>query len=200
VSGVQALFATVLDRRLSEAYGLPFTPEDLPGYACRVFGLAPFGAAGRVIESQRCNSRIVLAVGVWLPSVCIATHATGHGWLHHPIDAKQYRSKEHRPVADNEHHRSFAERAQQALSNVGQDDRVRQAAAVAKEAAERAEGASKTVTRKVGQEDAWDELRGDVSLLTEIARAHHALIIDLIDRVAELEGRAGIEPGAGHGS
>jgi hypothetical protein len=102
-------------------------------------------------------------------------------------------------VADTEHHRSFAERAQQALSNIGQDDRVRQAAAVTKEAAERAEGASKTVTRKVGQQDAWDELRGDVGLLTEIARAHHALIVDLIDRVAELEGRAGIEPGAGHG-
>jgi len=104
-------------------------------------------------------------------------------------------------VADNEHehHRSFAERAQQALSNVGQDDRVRQAAAIAKGAADRAEGASKTVTRKVGQEDAWDELRGDVTLLTEIARAHHALIVDLIDRVAELEDRAGIEPRAGHG-
>jgi hypothetical protein len=101
-------------------------------------------------------------------------------------------------VADTEHHRSFAERAQQALSNVGQDDRVRQAAAMARQAAERAEGASKTVTRKVGQEDAWEELRGDVQLLTEITRAQHALIVDLIDRVAELEGRAGIEPGAGH--
>jgi len=107
-------------------------------------------------------------------------------------------------MADTEHHRSFAERAHQALSNVGQDDRVKQAkeqaAAVAKEVADRAEGASKTVTRKVGQEDAWDELRGDVQLLTEIVRAHHALIVDLIDRVAELEGRAGIEPGAGHGA
>jgi len=103
-------------------------------------------------------------------------------------------------VADNEHehHRSFAERAQQALSNVGQDDRVRQAAVMARQAAERAQGASQTVTRKVGQEDAWDELRGDVQLLTEIARAQHALIVDLIDRVAKLEGRAGIEPGPGH--
>jgi hypothetical protein len=69
---------------------------------------------------------------------------------------------------------------------------------VAKEAAGRAEGASRTVTRKVGQEDAWDELRADVMLLTEVARAQHALIIDLIDRVAELEGRAGAGPGAGH--
>jgi hypothetical protein len=137
--------------------------------------------------------------GVWSPSVCIVTPAAGHGWLHSPVDAKQYRFKEHRPVADTEHHSSFAERAQQALSNVRQDDRVRQAAAMAKEATERAEGASKTVTRKVGQEDAWDELRGDVRLLTEIARAHHALIVDLIDRVAELEGRVGIGPGVGDG-
>lgn len=103
-------------------------------------------------------------------------------------------------MADTEHHRSFAERAQQALSNAGQDDRVRQAAAMARQAAERAEGASKTVTRKVGQEDAWDELRGDVQLLTEIVRAQHALIVDLVDRVAELEGRAGSEPGAGRGA
>jgi len=61
-----------------------------------------------------------------------------------------------------------------------------------------AEGASKTVTRKVTQQDAWDELRSDVELLTEIARAHHALIVDLIDRVAEVEARAGIVPGPGH--
>lgn len=51
-------------------------------------------------------------------------------------------------MADIEHHRSFADWAYQALSNVGQDDRVKQAAAVAREAAEGAEGASKTVTRK----------------------------------------------------
>jgi hypothetical protein len=103
-------------------------------------------------------------------------------------------------LADTEHHRSFADRAHQALSNVGQDDRVKQAAELAREAAERAEGASKTVTRKVGQEDAWDELRGDVKLLTEVARAQHALIVDLIDRVAELEGRTGTAPGAGRGA
>jgi hypothetical protein len=66
--------------------------------------------------------------------------------------------------------------------------------------AERAEEASKTVTRKVGQEDAWDELRGDVDLLTEVARAQHALIVDLIDRVAELEGRAGTRPADGPGA
>jgi hypothetical protein len=101
-------------------------------------------------------------------------------------------------LADPEHHRSFADRAHQALSSVGQDDRVKQAAAAAKDAAERAEEASRTVTRRVGQEDAWDELREDVKLLTEVARAQHALIVDLIERVAELEGRAGADPGAGH--
>jgi hypothetical protein len=30
-------------------------------------------------------------------------------------------------------------------------------------------------------------------MLTEIARAQHALIIDLLDRVAQLEAREGIE-------
>ena len=96
-------------------------------------------------------------------------------------------------MADNEHNRlsSFAERARSALSNVGGDDRVKQAAAVTRDVAARAEEASKTVTRRVAQEDAWDELRADVQLLTEIARAHHALIVDLLDRVAELEARAG---------
>ncbi len=103
-------------------------------------------------------------------------------------------------MADPEHHRSFADRAHQALSNVGQDDRVKQAAAAAREAAERAEEASRNVTRRVGQEDAWDELRGDVELLSEVARAQHALIVDLVDRVAELERRAGTDPGAGRGA
>jgi hypothetical protein len=89
----------------------------------------------------------------------------------------------------NHHMRSFADRARSVLS----DDRIKQAAAATKDVAARAEEASKTVSRKVAQEDAWDELRGDVELLTEIARAHHALITDLIDRVAGLEARAGIE-------
>ena len=96
-------------------------------------------------------------------------------------------------MADNEHSRlsSFAEKARSALANAGQDDRVKQAAAVTKDVAARAEEASKTVTRRVEQQDAWDELRSDVQVLTEIARAHHALIVDLLDRVAELETRAG---------
>lgn len=97
-------------------------------------------------------------------------------------------------MADNEHNRlsSFAEKARSALSNASQDDRVKQAAAVSRDVAARAEEASKTVTRRVEQEDAWDELRADVQLLTEIARAHHALIVDLLDRVAELEARADV--------
>jgi hypothetical protein len=91
--------------------------------------------------------------------------------------------------------RSFAERARSVLANVEQDDRVKQATSVTRDVAGRAQEASKAVSRKVAQEDAWDELRGDLQLLTEVARAHHALIIDLIDRVAVLEARTG----SGHG-
>jgi hypothetical protein len=99
-------------------------------------------------------------------------------------------------VADTEDHRmnSLTGRARSVLA----DGRIKQAAAATKDVAALAEGASKTVTRKVTQQDAWDELRSDVELLTEIVRAHHALIVDLIDRVAEFEARAAIEPGTGH--
>jgi hypothetical protein len=104
-------------------------------------------------------------------------------------------------VADSDQHRmrSLADRARSALSNVEQDDRFIQAAAATKDAATRAQQASKDVTRKVTQEDAWQELRGDVEQLTEITRAHHALIVDLIDRVAELEARSGGQPRSGRG-
>jgi hypothetical protein len=96
-------------------------------------------------------------------------------------------------VADTEDHpmSSFADRARSALSRIEQDERVRQTTAAAKTVAAQAEGVSQTVSRKVAQDDAWDELRADVQLLTEIARAHHALIVDLIDRVAELEAQPG---------
>ena len=92
-------------------------------------------------------------------------------------------------MAETENHRksSLANKARTVLS----DDRLKQAAAVSKTVAVRAEEASRIVSRKVAQEDAWDELRGDAELLTEIARAHQAMIIDLVDRVAELEARAG---------
>ena len=92
-------------------------------------------------------------------------------------------------MAETENHRksSLANKARTVLS----DDRLKQAAARTKTVAVRAEEASRTVSRKVGQEDSWDELRGDAELLTEIARAHQAMIIDLVDRVAELEARAG---------
>lgn len=96
-------------------------------------------------------------------------------------------------MADTEDHpmSSFADRARSALSRIEQDDRVRQTTAAAKTVAAQAQGVSQTVSRKVAQDDAWDELRGDVQLLTEIARAHHALVVDLIDRVAALEAKAG---------
>jgi hypothetical protein len=104
-------------------------------------------------------------------------------------------------VADSDQHgmRSFANRARSVLSNVEQDERVKQATAATKDAAARAQQASKDVTRRVTQEDAWEELRGDVEQLTEIVRAQHALIVDLVDRVAQLEARSGTEPGGGHG-
>jgi hypothetical protein len=97
------------------------------------------------------------------------------------------------PVADTEDHpmSAFTDRARSALSRIEQDERVRSTTAAARSVAAQAEGVSQTVSRKVAQDDAWDELRGDVQLLTEIARAHHALIVDLIDRVAELEAQAG---------
>ena len=102
-------------------------------------------------------------------------------------------------MTDNDPHgfKSLAARARSVLSDVGQDDRVWQAAAATKDAAARAAEASKTVSRKVTQEDAWEELRADVEQLTEIARAHHALIADLIDRVGELETRTRTKPGTG---
>ena len=102
-------------------------------------------------------------------------------------------------MSDSEDHstRSLADRARSVLSSVGQDDRVKQAAAVTRDVASRAGEASKTVSRKVSQQDAWNELRGDVELLTEIARADHALVIDLIDRVARLEAQAARSGDAG---
>jgi hypothetical protein len=103
------------------------------------------------------------------------------------------------PLTENDPHgmKSLAARARSVLSDVQQDDRVKHAAAVTQDAAARAQEAGKTVTRKVTQEDAWEELRADVEQLTEVARAHHALIVDLIDRVGELETRTGTKPGPG---
>jgi hypothetical protein len=95
--------------------------------------------------------------------------------------------------------KSLADRAKAVLSNVGQDDRVKQATSVTRDAAARAGQASKSVSRKFTQEDAWNELRGDVAMLAEIARADHALVLDLIDRVARLEAQGRTEPGTGHG-
>ena len=104
-------------------------------------------------------------------------------------------------MADSDQHgmRSLAGRARSVLSNVEQDDRFKQAAAATKDAATRAQQASKDVSRRVTQEDAWEELRADVEELTEITRAHHALIVDLIGRVAELEAGSGARPGGGRG-
>jgi len=104
-------------------------------------------------------------------------------------------------MTTNEYRRMspIAQRARSALTSAGKDERLKQAAALTKDVAARAEEASKHVSRMVGQQDAWDELRGDVEVLTELARAHHALIIDLIDRVAALEAPVGAQPGGPHG-
>lgn len=96
-------------------------------------------------------------------------------------------------MADTEDHPmgSFTDRARSALTRIEQDQRVRSTTTAARNVAAQAQGVSQTVSRKVAQDDAWDELRADVQLLTEIACAHHALIVDLIDRVAALEAQAG---------
>jgi hypothetical protein len=96
---------------------------------------------------------------------------------------------------DTGHRGSFVERARSVISSVQEDENVKQASAAAKEAASRAQEASKSFSRKITQEDSWEELRGDVEELTEIVRAHHALIVDLIARVEALEQAAG----SGHG-
>jgi hypothetical protein len=90
----------------------------------------------------------------------------------------------------------FTDRARSAISNLERDERLTQAAAATKAAAARAQEASKKVTRKVSQADSWEELRTAVEQLTEIARAHHAMLVDLIDRVGALEARAAIANGA----
>ena len=92
--------------------------------------------------------------------------------------------------------KQVTDRAKSAISNLEHDERVKDAAAATKAAAARAQEASKNVTRKVSQADSWEELRTAVEQLTEIARAHHAMVVDLIYRVEELEAGAGTAKGA----
>ena len=89
------------------------------------------------------------------------------------------------------HRGSFLDRARSAIENVQQDERVKEATAAAQGAAGQTREASKNFSRKLTQQDSWEELRGDVEELTEIARAHQALIVDLLDRVEALEARHG---------
>lgn len=98
---------------------------------------------------------------------------------------------------ETEHQKvSFSDRARSVVSRFQQDERVKEAAAATREAAELTQRASKSFGRAVTQEDSWDALRTDIEELTEIARAHHALIVDLLERVEALEARVG----AGDGS
>ena len=86
---------------------------------------------------------------------------------------------------------SFLDRAKSAIENVQQDERVKQATAAAEQAAAQTREASKSFSRKLTQQESWEELRADVEELTEIARAHQALIVDLLARVEALEARRG---------
>ena len=100
---------------------------------------------------------------------------------------------------------SLRERARAALTDLTEDERVRtylekdevkKYVDKTKQVAERTAVASASLTKKVAQEDSWTELRGAVEDLTEIARSHHALILDLREQIATLEGRlGGAQPG-----
>jgi uncharacterized protein YbaP (TraB family) len=52
---------------------------------------------------------------------------------------------------------------------------------------------AKKVSRKVSQEDSWEQAFAAVDQLSEIARAQQSLLVDLIDRVDTLETQAGLE-------
>jgi phage-related minor tail protein len=93
----------------------------------------------------------------------------------------------------------FTDRAKSMIASLEHDERIKDAAAATKAAAARAQEASRNVSRKVAQADSWEELRTAVEQLTEIARAHHAVLVDLIDRVETLELRAGIALGEANG-
>jgi hypothetical protein len=51
----------------------------------------------------------------------------------------------------------------------------------------------------VTRRSSWDELHSDIAQLTEIASSHHVLLLDLIERVAALEGLVRIEGTGAHG-
>ena len=86
---------------------------------------------------------------------------------------------------------SFLDRARTAIENAEQDERVKQATAITQESAEQTRAAAKNFSRKLTQQDSWEELRTDVEELTEIVRAHQALIVDLLARVEALEASHG---------
>ena len=89
----------------------------------------------------------------------------------------------------------LTDKARSLIANLEQDDRFKQAAAAAKVAAAEAQELSKRAARRVAQENSWVEARGAVAQLTEIARAHQALLRDLVDRVDALEARAATDMG-----
>jgi hypothetical protein len=83
--------------------------------------------------------------------------------------------------------------AESMISNLEQDERFKQAAVAIKGAAALTQEAIKSVSQKISQEDSWEHAFGAVEQLSEIARAHQSLLVDLIDRVEALETPAGSE-------
>ena len=85
----------------------------------------------------------------------------------------------------------FMDKARSMLSNIEQDERFKQAAAVTKVAATHAQAASERAARRIAQQDSWAQARAATAELTEIAGVHQALLNDLVDRVQALERDSG---------
>ena len=81
--------------------------------------------------------------------------------------------------------------AKRLITEAAQDERVIGAADVTKRAAVRAgqgtAGALKKAQNSVTQEEAWMEMEVTQQELVEVACTHHAMLLDLIDRVQHLE-------------
>jgi hypothetical protein len=67
------------------------------------------------------------------------------------------------------------------------DERVAGALDVTKRAAASTGRALERAQKKVTQQDAWVETEATLDELVEVARTHHALLADLLDRVQRLE-------------
>lgn len=81
--------------------------------------------------------------------------------------------------------------AKRLIADVSRDERVAVAADATKRAAIRAgQGtaeAFKKAQNTVTQEEAWTDMEATQEELVEVACTHHAMLLDLIDRVQQLE-------------